>query len=456
MTATGAPQKPQGSALAAIAILAQWPLCVTLFEARGGWVSNDTVTLAAWTAGLLLWIAGSRGPSWCAACLVGGSCLLTAAAYLGLRVLPLVPFLGVASGVWLVTTFALARTRSAAAPPSLAVSVLLVGLILIESLVGLPVFARRTAGAADAGIASVRYEGQISAPDRAAFTQPVPLGYARHSKVLTNGRPDFDVEYHIDRYGSRVVTARPERGDDWYLFGCSFTFGEGLSDDETIAAELQRLHPEARLFNFGLRNAGTSDAWIHLTRHITAGETPVWNVYFFIEDHFRRVALRDLTVATEGSRPRVVIADGRPRYLGRADLTMGSALDRLRINLIGRSRAFRALGGLWQPSDDTVDLVVQLGRSMDDATRGVPRARFLFVVLPSRTTYWPQRIDRLKTRLRQEGVAVLDADRLMTEYLRQNGGAAPSLYFTDGHPRATYTSLVAGWVDRYVDQQRAP
>lgn len=455
MTSTWTPPKPHWLALAAIAILAQWPLSVTLLEARRGWVSNDTVTLTAWTAGLLLWIAGSRGTRWCAACLVGGSCLLTAAAYLGFRILPLLPFLGMAAGVWLDTTITLARMKSAAAPPALAVSVLLAGAILIESLVGLPLFARETADAANAGIARVTYEGQISALDRAANAQLLPLGHAHHSKVLKDGRPDFDVEYHIDRYGSRVVATRPASGDDWYLFGCSFTFGEGLSDDETIAARLQRLHPEARLFNFGMRAAGTGDAWIHLTRHMTAGETPAWNVYFFIEDHFRRVGLPDLTVATDGLRPRVVIANGRPRYVGRADLTMGSAIDRLRINLIGRSRAFRALAGSWHPSDDTVDLVVQLGHSMDDATTRVPRARFLFVVLPSRTTRWPQSIDRLKERLRQAGVAVLDTDRLMTEHLRKNGTDAASLYFTDGHPRAEYASLVAGWVGQYVGRQQA-
>ena len=46
----------------------------------------------------------------------------------------------------------------------------------------------------------------------------------------------YDVTYTISDQGARVTRGNPA-GETWLFMGCSFTFGEGVSDDETLPAQ---------------------------------------------------------------------------------------------------------------------------------------------------------------------------------------------------------------------------
>lgn len=436
--------------LAAAAIaLSQWPLSAI---AKAVWTTADRAAALLLLAGIGAWIyTAARRPS-SAVSAPAGSVLLTVGSYLAYRESPLLTFLVVAAGFWIITTVALVSVRSPRARASVTASAVLVVAILVEWFAGVLPALRQQPDAPNVGIASVSFSGRVEAPDPDAERQLLPLGHAHHTKIRFDGKLDFDVEYHTDRFASRVVPGRPKIGPEWYLFGCSFTFGEGVNDDQTIAANLQHLQPNARVFNFGLRDAGTSDAWIHLRRRLDAGETPQWNIYFFIFDHFRRAGLPDLTAATQGSRPHVVTTSGEPTLVGRVDLSPRSAMHRLRLNLLSRSAIYRMISPPWTPTEETVKLIADLGRSMDTAARiHVPGGRFLFVFLPTRTTRWTEQIAQLKDRLRQQGTPVLEVDRLMTEYQQQGGVSDADLYLTDGHPRAAYTALAAKWVSDFID-----
>jgi hypothetical protein len=68
---------------------------------------------------------------------------------------------------------------------------------------------------------------------------------------------------------------------------------------------------------------------------------------------------------------------------------------------------------------------------------------------------WQVQIEQLKNRLKQNGVAVLECDRMMAAYVSSTRVTEGDLYLTDGHPTAKYATLVAEWVSRYVDDQSA-
>src|SRR6266542_559090 len=437
---------------AVVVALAQWPLSAT-FDNASGFGNNLALVLVS--AGLGTWIclASMRdAPSFA---IVLGSLLLTGGTYFGARNHSLTFFFIVSAGYWFAATVALVNIRSGAARATVAICALLLVGIPVESLARWLPTVRQPSNGLEPGFGTT--SGQIEVPDHEAWRQLVPEGHARHVRRRLDGRLEFDAKYNTDRFASRAVPGRPAIGADWYLFGCSFTFGEGLNDDQTIGAQLQHLHPEARVFNFSNRGAGTSDSWIHLTRQVEAGEAPALSAYFFIYDHFRRAGLPDLMVATQGVRPRVVTVGGRPVLLGKAELTIGSAWDRFRINLLGRSQLYQMLASSWTPGSDTVNLIADLGKAMDNEIRArVPNGRFLFVFLPTPTAPWPDQIALLKKGLRGRGVDILEADQLMQDYeQRHDRLSTDQLYFGDGHPRAGYTALIATWLSDYL-QQKVP
>ncbi|MFH1321667.1 MAG: hypothetical protein ABII90_13575 [Bacteroidota bacterium] len=77
-----------------------------------------------------------------------------------------------------------------------------------------------------------------------------------------NNKVIWHVNYSIDEFGKRKTPIENEEGRDKFLllFGCSFTFGVGLQNDQTLAYEIgQRTH-KYRPYNFGFGGDGPFDA----------------------------------------------------------------------------------------------------------------------------------------------------------------------------------------------------
>lgn len=74
-----------------------------------------------------------------------------------------------------------------------------------------------------------------------------------------NGEEIYSVVYNTDEAGRRVVPDSAKQGEtDRFLafFGCSFTFGEGVSDEETLPNQVARLLPGYRVYNYGVPGYG--------------------------------------------------------------------------------------------------------------------------------------------------------------------------------------------------------
>ena len=80
-----------------------------------------------------------------------------------------------------------------------------------------------------------------SRPDK-ELGYSLPKNYSYTSKLYKpDGTLCYDAEYTSDAYGRRSVAIRSENPEKHLLlFGCSFTFGEGLSDSDTLQYQLQK------------------------------------------------------------------------------------------------------------------------------------------------------------------------------------------------------------------------
>jgi hypothetical protein len=76
-------------------------------------------------------------------------------------------------------------------------------------------------------------------------------------KSFSNGSLIYNVTYSTDQYGRRNVNQKYIHNNSHILlFGGSFTFGEGLNDNETLQYMLGKGLPEYNIYNYGVYGYG--------------------------------------------------------------------------------------------------------------------------------------------------------------------------------------------------------
>jgi hypothetical protein len=134
-------------------------------------------------------------------------------------------------------------------------------------------------------------------------------GQTFRSVVLDNltGKSVFDASYTIDQFGRRRTTENRPRGGylgHLLLLGCSNTYGEGVSDSETLASVIAHKAPRVNTYNLGF--PGYSPAAL-LSRIRTDGFLEGINeqmgqmIYVFIDNHLDRVLGPMSLVSTWGA-----------------------------------------------------------------------------------------------------------------------------------------------------------
>jgi hypothetical protein len=106
-------------------------------------------------------------------------------------------------------------------------------------------------------------------------------------------KPIASTVYHSDEFGHRKIpTSAARAGQSLYFLGCSFTFGEAVSEEETFASRVTLLARPSRGHNLGMGAHGP-----HLTLHVlnTRDLEPIATkngegvvIYTYINDHLRR------------------------------------------------------------------------------------------------------------------------------------------------------------------------
>ncbi|MEI6128295.1 MAG: hypothetical protein WCQ99_17240, partial [Pseudomonadota bacterium] len=108
-----------------------------------------------------------------------------------------------------------------------------------------------------------RYRTQVAVDEWKVSTNPFEysgaLGYRPRPNLhfsafhKVNNRVSYDAAYTIDEYGRRLTPGLNEWGKDFFIlfFGCSFTFGEGLQDNETLPFYVSEYAGRYRAYNYG-------------------------------------------------------------------------------------------------------------------------------------------------------------------------------------------------------------
>jgi hypothetical protein len=264
--------------------------------------------------------------------------------------------------------------------------------------------------------------------------------------------------YHFDADAARVTPQGPAGADTYLFLGDSFIFGQGLPDDETLAAQFAKANGlKVRAINLGV----PGNAPNHLVRAFEAGlldryaaQSVKAVVTWIIPAQLARVTGDGSWL---GSSPRYVLEDGKLRHTG--------SFNEYRLlhpiagakYLLGQQFAFIDAIGMKQRQDEQIELFLAMMARLQQFSRdkfGAP-----LVVIYS----WPDENSQpghgqsefaqpmlvgVLDRLRKLGIPLISVDQLTGKY-----AVSRLLIPHDGHPNAFTTELIAAELKRHLMPQ---
>jgi hypothetical protein len=250
------------------------------------------------------------------------------------------------------------------------------------------------------------------------------LGWTNNpDAIVRQTRADFDVVYRIDEQEGRHVPGRPDSAPLVSILGGSFTFGQGVEDDETFAAILQARHwPDWAVRLRASNGWGTAQAYVALSEDLARRDDVRLALYGWLPFHNGRNHLGATWLEAVGRSnqrlPHFSVRDGLPvfeRLVGPEDALPDDRPERIEAE--------------WQTTE-------ALLREMHRTARE-HGCRFVFVFLPFEGQQQDPNVARMKAFLAQEGIEVVLLELRASDYAR--GLRLP----VDGHPNAAWHALVA-------------
>lgn len=118
-----------------------------------------------------------------------------------------------------------------------------------------------------------------------------PFG-SRYEASLVDGKVIASAHYNFDKFGRRVCPHDSLRNKAVLFFGCSFTYGEGVEDWQTIPSYYFYCDSTSNVYNYAVHGYGTQQTLMQLQRKNWEGqimEDSVAAVYVYIRDHINRL-----------------------------------------------------------------------------------------------------------------------------------------------------------------------
>ena len=299
------------------------------------------------------------------------------------------------------------------------------------------------------GLSSGIPKHMVRTPTRAAYVEDHPdLGYvplpdrASRFTAVSEGDEIYDVTYTIGANGLRVAPplSTPHPEGSVLCFGCSFTFGSGLDDDQTIPWQLEQdLGGNLRVYNFGFSGYGPHQmlANIESGRVEAIVEFPPRHVlYLAIPDHARRVA----GAAVHDRRgPRYVLeADGSVRREGTFHDVREKVWRKRLFQFLNHSHLGQAITRRLGRSEGSVELMAAVVAAARDATAARwPEAAFEVLLWDDH----PGPSEAVERALIERGIPVTRVSALLPGFAE-----APQrfrLHRVDEHPSAAAAAAIA-------------
>ena len=266
------------------------------------------------------------------------------------------------------------------------------------------------------------------------------LGYkprpnARVSSIrIVGGKQLYHVQYSIDGYSRRITPVEncADRREFAVFFGGSFTFGEGVDDDETMPHYFAEFSRRYRPYNYGFCGYGPQAMLAKIESDEVETEIRERSgilIYTFLDGHVDR-AIGEMRVFNAWARDMPYYRlTHRGRLARRGTFTTGRPLSAMLYWTLGRSRALSRLGFQWPLRVGQRHLALTcriIEQSVEVARSKFHRVEPFVLLYPG-----SKRASAVRTRLTSKGIHCLDYSRL-EQYLQNAFVIAEE----DRHPSA--------------------
>ena len=355
--------------------------------------------------------------------------IISYAAFANLRrtEVPFVLLFGALS-LWAGAIVALSR-RDAVRKAALVTGAIFAGLLIVEyAAYGLNLYA----------YLNIRNRGIWRRANIGLGLENVPNAKAE-SREYFRGQLVFDAMYVIDANGLRKIAESVQGGPrKAVFFGCSYMFGHGLNNDETIPYDFVRdANRTFEGFNFSAHGWGAHQ----MLRELQTGL--VWKVtgrpqlafYEGLTDHIKRAA----TGAYEPFGPRYALHDDSVDYLG----PFHGSTYKWFLTYFNWNWTFRTIQNGLQKDDPNLS-EIPLYLAIMNRARGLLEdhgVRFIVV-------FWDkgQLAQIIVKKLRENGFEVVRVSEVIPDFESNPGKYQLSPF--DDHPSATANQLIADYLWR--------
>jgi len=275
-----------------------------------------------------------------------------------------------------------------------------------------------------------------------------PTGLFHHPQGLL-----FDVTYTIDSNGLRI--APPYRKDDpldtVLFFGCSFTFGEGIGDTETLPYQVgAQSGGRYRTFNFGVGAYGPEQMLAAIESGIVSrvvDANPGYAFYSALPTHVWRAAGR---VAWGRNAPRYTLGADGVHLTGsletRKPLGVRLGLNRHVSGQLNKSAIWRMLSmGESSITDDDVRLYFAIVRRSEQLLESqYPGIKFRVILWPNQDSGQLATYKKLQEGFKRMGIPVYLVEDILPGYNKDRSDFI--LNAVDTHPNPLANRLLAQYL----------
>jgi len=233
-------------------------------------------------------------------------------------------------------------------------------------------------------------EGVMRGYQRDVLLGHKPLPNVRiFSKMTVKGRPIFEFTCSTDAQSRRVTPGQRLVDIDKFIlfFGCSFTFGEGVQDNETLPYFVGQLASRYRPYNYGVNGYGPQQMVAKLQQEEIRREIKQpggVSIYTFIDDHMSRMIGSQRVIAMNWGRYMPYYGlDSNGNLERRGNFLSGRPGLTLLFRLLGKSEVARyfRIGERHTIGDDDFSLIAKIFAESRNAFSRIFNSEKFFVLI---------------------------------------------------------------------------
>lgn len=298
----------------------------------------------------------------------------------------------------------------------------------------------------------------IEKNDQGHFPEHHTFGFAPDSLIEASLSNEngliYKVQYQTDHWGLRAVKdAHPGKGKKHAIFGgCSFTFGQGLKDEDTLPYLIEESHPEVNTVNFTFLGGAVHTLLYHaklvpLKAYVKEKEGKFF--YIFINDHLNRFLGRaDYLAWANPLYPHYEIESGKAVFKGLLkDQPFHQAFKKAEAS--GLKNTALHLTSIYKNknefTDDELNAFLTAVKELERVYKSdFPKGKFYFIMHPHHGLA-REHTKKFLQIAQEKQIHVLDLDPIFQKFISDHKPDVSTYEIKgDGHPSAKMNRYIKG------------